>query len=241
VLRHARQVLASMSDMATELAALQGAQVGDVTVGIGPLYLESAFVRAVERFKPSHPGVRVNLMVDYWYSLHDALMRDEIHFYLADVKHAEDEENVSISTFIDQPIVVLAHPDHPLTKRARCRGVDLLAYPLLAPKLPDRIQQWFAAQATNDRLRRQLERNVPSIEYSHFTALRGLLILGDYYTAAPQTLFQDEIERGDLRAVLVEDFDFRSAMGLVHRTDRTLPTAAHALMACFRDLHCTRR
>lgn len=224
VLLHARQLVVTMSDLENSLAQLRGLESGQLRLAIVstanyfiPPYLAS--------FRMRHPSIAVTLHVANGTSVLESLAANEAD--IAVTGRPPDTADVVAQCLMDNPLVGIAPPDHPLL------GVR---------KIPLRrlVEQPFVMREPGSGTRAALERVLNSYGLEARTACvlasneavkqavqagLGLAVISAQTTASEQ-------ETGRLAVLDIEGFPIMRQWYIVYRRKRRLPPAALA----FRDL-----
>lgn len=144
--RRARDALAIIDGTKDEIDELHGLKKGTVVVGGSPIPAASFLPNVVQQFKKDHPGVQVVLKIQSNSSLERQLLERDVD--LALVSGAPHSPLLRSEVYLEEQIVAIAPPHHPL---ARKRGVTLRMLakePLVAAdsglQTRDMVEQRFA-------------------------------------------------------------------------------------------------
>jgi LysR family transcriptional regulator, low CO2-responsive transcriptional regulator len=218
---HARRVAAQLSDLKASMNQLRGLERGLLRLAVvstANYFLTSLLAHLSERY----PGVRVSLLV---------ANRDDVLAALADnaadlaiTGQPPDSVDVIAQHFLDNPLVVIAAPAHPL---AQCKAVPLaqLSREILVVREPGSgtraaMERHFAERGVEYRAGCELSSNEAIKQ-----AVQAGLGLG---VVSAQTL---ELELLTRRLVIlpVESFPIMRRWFVVHRSHKRLSPAANVL------------
>ncbi len=121
LLLHARAVLRALEDADEAFAAMKGLRGGRVRLAVVSTAKYFA-PRLIARFAQSHPGVQIRLQADNRAAVVRTLAANDVD--LALMGRPPDDGDLVAEPFAEHPLVVIAPPGHPLTRR---RGVPLEA------------------------------------------------------------------------------------------------------------------
>ena len=90
---------------------------------------------AVADFINRHPRVQISLDVDNWEKLSRALLREEIEFFVADIRDFEADPNFQTRP-LTRAAAFFCRPQHPLLGKDSLSTNDLFNYPLASTLIP---------------------------------------------------------------------------------------------------------
>jgi len=230
---HAQRVAAQLADLETSMDQLRGLEHGLLRLAVVSTanYLVSRLLAA---FSERHPGVRVSLQVANREAVLAALAENRTD--LAITGQPPDSVDVIAQHFMDNPLVVIAAPSHPL---ARLAAVPLarLAREVLVVREPGSgtraaMERHFAQRGIEPRAGCELSSNEAIKQ-----AVQAGLGLG---VVSAQTL-ELELETRRLVVLPVESFPILRHWFVVHRRHKRLSPAAAALRSLLlaHDPHAT--
>jgi DNA-binding transcriptional LysR family regulator len=143
---YARRVLDALKDADAAISALKGLTGGRIHVGV--VSTAKYFAPAlIARFRALHPGVTVALSVNNRETIVRELERSDVDLAIMGTPPAQIE--TSATAFADNPLVVIAPPEHPLAKAKRIPLADLAAEPFLVREVGSgtrsSMERFFAA------------------------------------------------------------------------------------------------
>ena len=93
MLQHALSLVQGSANLIHEIAQLNKLDAGELRFGSGPAPAQQLVPDAVADFINRHPRVQISLDVDNWEKLSRALLREEIEFFVADIRDFEADPN----------------------------------------------------------------------------------------------------------------------------------------------------
>jgi DNA-binding transcriptional LysR family regulator len=217
---HAQRIAAQMVDLNAAMDQHRGLERGMLRLAV--VSTANYFLpRPLAQFSESHPGVRVRLQVANREAVLAALADNRTE--LAITGQPPDSAGVVAQHFMDNPLVVIAQPGHPLARLAHV-PLQRLAEETLVVREPGSgmraaMERHFAEQGVEYRTGCELDTNEAIKQ-----AVRAGLGLG---IVSAQTI-ELELETGRLVVLPVEGFPIRRHWFIVHRSDKRPSAAAQA-------------
>ncbi len=230
VLSRARRLVDEADDLKRTVNLMSGAEIGSVTVGVGPAMAESYFSDAVAELTQRHPMTRILIRVDHWQQLSEWLLAGAIDFYVADVGEARLDQRFHYTGLPQQEFIWFCRANHPLAgrKRKRVSRNDLLQFSIATPKMPAWATEWFAA-AIGDEGVAGLPRPFPAIECESYTLLKQIVLNSNCISAALRQTLSREIADGTIHALPVDAPELTTQSGIIRLRDQSLSTLAQQL------------
>ena len=120
--RHARLIAQQLDAAAEALAAIRGVRGGHLSIGVVSTTKYFA-PHLLTVFRARHPGIEIVLGVHNREMIVRQLADNEID--LAIMGRAPHELETVAVAFAENPLVIIAAPDHPLTRRRKVAAADL--------------------------------------------------------------------------------------------------------------------
>ena len=128
---HARQQMADMDRIRSQIEDMKGARRGHVALGIDDALVMEGFGEAIGLYRAEHPGLTFHV---------DRIDRDTVQRQLADYRIdlgciVQPEAYSNITTLAVAPVMISAvvHPRHVLAGESDVTFNDLLSHPLVLP------------------------------------------------------------------------------------------------------------
>ena len=220
VLHASRAITARLDDLQANLAQLQGIDSGRLNLAVTST-VNAVATDILVRFRGRHPGVSIHLDVSNRESVLEQLAANRID--LAIMGQVPVELELSATRFMDNPLVVIAPPEHPLARKKKV-SIDALAAESFVVReagsgTRGAMERFFATRGLEIRSSMEMSSNEAIKQAVQAGLGLGILSL--------QTL---EMERALKRlAVLnVEGFPIMRHWYIVHRADKRLSPTAQA-------------
>jgi DNA-binding transcriptional LysR family regulator len=221
VLHASRQITARLDDLQANLMQLRGIDSGRLNLAVTTT-VSAVATDILARFRGKHPNVSIHLDVSNRESVLNQLAANRID--LAIMGQVPDGLDLEATRFMDNPLVVIAPPDHPLAlKKKKVSIRDLASEPFLVREAGSgtrgAMERFFADRG--QELRTSMEMSSNEAIKQAVQAGLGLGIL------SLQTL---ELELALKRLVVldVEGFPIMRHWYVVHRVDKRLSPATQA-------------
>jgi LysR family transcriptional regulator, low CO2-responsive transcriptional regulator len=220
VLHASRAITARLDDLQANLAQLQGIDSGRLNLAVTST-VNAVATGILVRFRGRHPGVSIHLGVSNRESVLEQLAANRID--IAIMGQVPDGLELEATRFMDNPLVAIAPPDHPLAGQATISVEGLAAEPFLVREAGSgtraAMTRFFAEKGLE--LRSSMEMSSNEAIKQAVQAGLGLGIL------SLQTL-EMELALKRLAVLNVEGFPIMRHWYVVHRADKRLSPAAQA-------------
>ncbi|PVZ54387.1 LysR family transcriptional regulator [Pseudomonas sp. B1(2018)] len=228
VLQHARSLVQGAALLSSEVTQMTKLDAGELRFGCGPAPAVKLVPDAVAQFINAHPKVRTCFEVDNWEKLSRALSREEIEFFIADIRHFESDPNFQTQALTPKRGVFFCRPGHPLLAKESLSTNDMFDYPLATTKIPPGIRKLLA------NLSGRVDFS-PTLETEHFPALVKVVLQSNAIGVGTEEAFVEDIAQGALVLLhwrnLPQNIESMNARcGIVSRTGFRLSPAARAMI-----------
>lgn len=220
VLHASQAITARLDDLQHNLAQLRCIESGSLKLAV------TATVNAVAtdilvRFRGDYPGVSVHLDVSNRAAVLDLLASNRID--LAIMGQVPEGLDLSATRFMDNPLVVIAPPGHPLATKRKVTLAQVAAEPFLVREAGSgtrgAMERFFAERGLEIR---------SSMEMSSNEAIRQAVQAGLGLGLLSQQTLELELALRRLAVLKVEDFPIMRHWYVVHRADKRLSPVAQA-------------
>ncbi|WP_207815643.1 LysR family transcriptional regulator [Pseudomonas sp. 50_B] len=228
VLQHALSLVQGAALLSSEVTQMTKLDAGEVRFGCGPAPAVKLVPDAVAQFSSAHPKVRTCFAVDNWEKLSRSLNREEIEFFIADIRHFEADPNYQTQPLTPKRGVFFCRPGHPLLAKESLSTNDMFDYPLATTLIPPGIRKLLA------NLSGRIDFS-PTIETEHFPALVKIVRQSNAIGVGTAEAFAEDIEQGSLVLLhwrnLPQNIESLNARcGIVSRSGFRLSPAARKLI-----------
>jgi DNA-binding transcriptional LysR family regulator len=220
VLHASQAITARLDDLQHNLAQLRGVESGSLKLAV------TATVNAVATgilvgFRGRHPGVAIHLNVSNRAAVLDLLANNSID--LAIMGQVPEGLDLEATRFMDNPLVVIAPPGHPLARKRRIPLEQVAAEPFLVREAGSgtrgAMERFFAARGLEIQ---------SSMEMSSNEAIRQAVQAGLGLGVLSLQTLELELALQRLAVLNVEGFPIMRDWYVVHRADKRLSPVAQA-------------
>jgi DNA-binding transcriptional LysR family regulator len=212
-----------MADLGAAMEQYHGVDRGFIRLSV--LSTANYFLpRLIARFAERHAGVRISLQVANREAVLAALADNRTD--LAITGQPPDSADITSHYFMDNPLVVIAAPSHPLASldHVGLRQLESETLVLREPGSGTRatVERYFTASGLAYR---------PGCELSTNEAVKQAVQAGLGLGIVPVQTLELELETERLVVLPVEGFPLIRQWFIVHRSDKRLSAAAQAFRA----------
>jgi len=220
VLHYSRTILQQLAEMETVLDGIKGLEQGKLTLSV--VNTANAFMpQLLAEFCRQHPGINVTLQV----ANRDAVLKQlaDNNTDLAILGQPPEGTDLTAASFMDNPLVVIAAPDHPLAKLKQVKLEQLAQETFLSREqgsgTRSAMERVFAQHHIQPRIGMEAETNEAIKQAVQAGMGLGILSLHS---------IELELETGRLAVLDVEHFPLLRHWYVVHRCNKRLSGAAQA-------------
>ena len=224
VVHWAREVLDDLDRLVDAAAALRTDREAELTVAASMTVAECLLPGWLGQFRRAHQDVKVHLQVHNSRQVCERLAAGECD--LGFIESPSVPDGLPHVTVAHDSLIVVVHPGHAWARRRTPLTVEELAATALVVREPG-----SGTRSTLDAALTEYARAEPLLELGSAAAIRTS-VLGGVGPAVLSSLAVDEqLERGELRAVDVAGLDLRRTLRAVWRPPRTLAGPAGQLLS----------
>lgn len=220
VLHASQAITARLNDLQHNLAQLRSIDSGRLNIA-STSTVNAVATAILARFRGRHPGVSIHLDVSNRAEVLDQLVGNRID--LAIMGQVPDGLGLEATRFMDNPLVVIAAPDHPLARKKRISVRELASESFLVREAGSgtrgAMERFFAARGLEIQSSMEMSSNEAIKQAVQAGLGLGILSL--------QTL-EMELALKRLAVLKVEDFPIMRHWYIVHRADKRLSPVAQA-------------
>lgn len=220
VLHASRAITARLDDLQTNLEQLRGVDRGRLQLAVTST-VNAVATGILVRFRGRHPGVSIHLDVSNRESVLEQLAANRID--LAIMGQVPDGLGLEATRFMDNPLVVIAPPDHPFAGKQQVPLADLASEPFLVRE---------AGSGTRGAMTRFFDARGlalhTSMELSSNEAIKQAVQAGLGLGILSLQTLEMELALKRLTVLDVEAFPIMRHWYLVHRAEKRLSPAAQA-------------
>jgi DNA-binding transcriptional LysR family regulator len=225
LLRHARNVQASLKEAHEEIAALRAGIAGRIRIGAGPSWERVVLPQAISQFAAGQPAVQIHVLGGADDALKAQLRSGDLDFVLAATPDAPElEPDLEWRPLMADDYRVIAATHHPLQALRRAALPDLLDYPWILPgaatQMVERLRIIFRAHG--------LPPPEPAIE-TDIVSLKLELMRDSDYLSFHAAAHLRQIDPGQFRPLDIPGASWRRAAGIITQR-RSEPNPAASVL-----------
>jgi DNA-binding transcriptional LysR family regulator len=214
-----RSVLAAYEGLQERMRALDGTVSGTVRVATVYSIGLHELPPVVRRFMGLYPHAKIDLE----YSRTTRIVRDVLSgsIELGIVAYPEKRRGLTILPLAGDRLVLICPPTHPLAERKKIRATELSGqdFVLFERDIPTRRATDRIFKAHGVTLHRVAE-------FDNIETIKRAVEVGFGLAIVPRLSVLDEQKSGQLAVVALAEAEWTRTTGIIHRSDRTLGTAA---------------
>lgn len=225
VVQHAQERDDLDTQLSARLSLVTSAAVGEVSVGVGPGFVDQFAVRVLAPFMAAHPDVRVDIVTGGTAEVVSRLQVDEVD--LAVVLHPALDRAIRVVNSIPQPVGLACATDHQFAARPFIQPAQLHQERMAV------LPRGFGLRALHDGFVRAhgLEATV-ALQSDSQPAIVAAVAAGQVVALLPPVTVTRAVAAGSVRLVPVDDAYLSGVRAaLLTRSGRRLTPAASALLA----------
>lgn len=193
VVRAFRLARAALQAGLSDIAALDGVDLGCIAIGAMPLGRAKILPRAIARFHAAHPEVQIDIIDGPHAELIEKLRDGDVDFLLGALREPHPGKDVEQRRLFDDRLVIATRAGHPLTQTSHTPDMsDLSAYPwvIARPRTPMRAiwENMFSSAGMTPP--------AAPVTCGSVMAIRALLLEGDYLTLLSPDQVARDVDSG---------------------------------------------
>lgn len=228
VLQHARRLVLGAAQLSNDVLQMTKLDAGELQFGCGPALAVQLVPEALSQFIERHPGIRTRLQVDNAEQLGQALRREQIEFFVDDIRPFEADPNFDTAPLNPRPGLFFCRPAHPLLAKDSLSTNDLFAYPLACALLTPGVRKRLANLSGRSDF-------TPHLQTEHLPILRSVVLGSNAIGSASEEAVAADLAAGTLVRLhwrnLPPGLEVLSVRcGVVSRSGYRLTPAARAMI-----------
>lgn len=220
VLHASQAITARLDDLQHNLVQLRGLEQGRLTLAVTST-VNAVATGILARFRARYPDIAIHLAVSNRAEVLDMLVGNRVD--LAIMGQVPDTLGLDATRFMDNPLVVIAPPDHPLASRRKVPIETLADEPFLVREAGSgtrgAMERFFAARGLELK---------SSMEMSSNEAIRQAVQAGLGLGILSLQTLELELALKRLAVLKAEGFPIMRHWYVVHRADKRLSPVAQA-------------
>jgi len=206
---------------------------------IGVSVADTLLKDAIVSFQQENQSVTPKFQVDYWYELREALLRDDISFFIAANHEFVEDRELSTEDLYVSEICFHARKNHPLTKKKIVRCADLVNYPLLTYRTliaKKRVKE----RLTTEKQLRAFQKNFEAGTLNSMQGTPSFIEATDYLAMTERGFYDSQSPTSQIQELEIEDFRLKLQIKICWRAKHVLSAREHDLIDCFKNAAAAR-
>jgi len=231
LLARAQPLLDDAAELERDFRLLRGLQIGELRVGAGAYAAELSVGQAAGRLMGRHPQLRVELTNSDLRSLVTDLLQHRLDLAVVELSLVEGETGVATEALPEHAGCFYCRTGHPLGQLAAPSLEQVLAYPYVGTRMPQRVAAGFLELARVGRIDADSGDYLPPVKVDSIQLAKTVVLQSDAVGAAPLALLATEIRAGQLQPLPLRPDWLHTRYGFAYLRERQLSPAAQAFMA----------
>ena len=220
LLPRARRIIMEVEDSKRAVANLTGAIAGPLHIGTSHHIGLHRLPPVLRRYTREHPQVQLNIQFMDSEEVCHAVLHGELEMGIVTLPLSPDP-NLRLLPVWHDPLVIVAHCDHPLLSGKKVLARDLSQYSAILPATGT-----FTREVLEQTLKPMaIDLNV-GMSTNYLETIKMLVSVGLGWSVLPQSMLDD-----DVCLVPVSNLNMERTLGIVFHTERTLSNPAQALIS----------
>jgi len=206
---YAERLLKVRGDAREALVELRTLQTGKLVVGaneLTSLYL----LRVLAEFRRLHPAIRIVVQRSLGSQIPDDILRHNSEFGVL-TYDPEEPDLTSVVVYLDELIFVVP-PQHPLARESRISirqlGAESFVAHIVSSPYREKVIQAFKQHKTPLHM---------AVELPTLQAIKRFVVMGNGVAFLPEISVEDEITRGELVRIPVQELRVHRKLRLIYR------------------------
>ena len=229
---YAHRIFSLSSEMQEAIQDIQGLKTGHLTLGASTTPGEYILPVAIGRFRRQYPAIRVELKISNTRTIVNQVLQRELDLGMIGSRPVNGGEDLEMSTYVTDEIVLVTGPDHPLAKRRRVPLAEVMEEGLVTREEGSATRQTaedcFAHLGMQPRISIELGSN-QAVKLAAHAGL-GVGIISRYGIGA-------EVKAGLLQVLEVDGWRCTRPLTLVYLKEKRLSPAQRAFLQLLQTDH----
>lgn len=234
---HASRIFSQARDLTRDLEELAGLQAPEIVLGADMFAAELPLGVTLGRMATANSRLRVQVVVGNFEELVREVLAGRLEFAIADTTGAERHTaRLAIQPVAEHRMFFFARHGHPLAQARDLSLEAILAAPLVAPRVPQRIAVHVAKSMPLAKIDRDTGDLNPNIMLDSFAVARAAIMAGNAISIAPLTAIENELRAGRLALIPYEAPWLHMSYGLFYPRKKSLSRAAQLFVTQLRQV-----
>jgi DNA-binding transcriptional LysR family regulator len=223
--------------MTRDLEELAGLQAPEIVFGTDMFAAELPLGVALGRMATANTRLHVHAVLGDFDELARAVMSGKLEFAIADTTSAERHQTrLAIEPVAEHRVFFFARHGHPLTTDTDLSLEAILAFPLVASRVPQRIAVHVSKCMPQAKVDRDTGDLYPSLMLDSFAVAKAAVMAGDALGMAPLTAIEGELRASKLALLPYDALWLHMSYGLFYPRKRSLSRVAQLFVTQLRQV-----
>jgi DNA-binding transcriptional LysR family regulator len=237
MLDHATRIFSQARDLTRDLEELAGLQAPELHFGTDMLAAELPLGAALGRMASANSRLRVHHETSDFDHLAREVLAGRIEFAVADTTSAERHPTrLAIEPVAEHRVFFYVRQGHPLATAKEHSLETILVFPLVGPRVPQRIAGHFGKFAANARIDRETGDLTPNLLVDNFSVALKTVLGGDAVGMAPIGALEADLRGGRIALLPFTAPWLHLSYGLFYTRKRSLSRVAQLFMTQLRRI-----
>lgn len=227
LLDYAKQMLNLRHGAETALSDMRLLKNGKVTISANE-HTVFYLLPVIKAFREKHPSIKIEVQRGVASRIPKQITAREVE--LGIISFTPDDETLRSVSVLDDEIVLVVAPDHPLAGKKRVSIRSLGDESFVAHNAPSPYRQKVFEAFEKHRTKLNISVELPSLE-----AIKKLVADGAGIALVPRLTAREEIAAGVLHALSVNELKLERTLNIVYRQNSELSHAARAFLEVARE------
>jgi DNA-binding transcriptional LysR family regulator len=229
LLRYAERLL-DLSEEAREAVAGDGEPAGTLVVGATPSLSAYRLPRLLRRFGSEFPRVRLTFRPTPHVELEGRVADGSLDVAFL-LERPVRSASLRAEVLAEEPLVVLAPPDHPLVGSSRVVPADLAGEQVMLTEPGCSYRLMFERELEEAGVEPSA-----ALEFDGVEAVKQCVVAGMGFAMLPEVTVEAELERGELAALRWAGRDFAIPVQMIRHKDKWVSPALAAFLETAREV-----
>ena len=237
VIDHAARIFTQARDLTRDLEELAGLQAPELHFGTDMFSSELPLGAALGRMASANSRLRVHAETSDFEHLAREVLAGKLEFAVGDTAGAERHPTrLAIEPVAEHRMFFFVRQGHPLVAAKEHSLETILVFPLVSPRLPQRIAVHLGKAATHARIDRETGDLTPSLMVDSFTVVRNAVLAGDAVGLAPLVALEHDVRAKQIFLLPFTAPWLQLSYGLFYTRKRPLSRVAQLFMTQLRQV-----
>jgi DNA-binding transcriptional LysR family regulator len=231
LLARAQPLVDDATELERDFRLLRGLQIGELRVGAGAYAADLSVGPAIGRLLGRHPQLRVELATADLRTLVAELLQRKLDLAVIELSLVEGETAIATEALPEHAALFYCRSGHPLAQHAEPSLDEVLAFPYVGTRLPQRVNPDFLQLARAGRIDADTGDYLPPVLVASVQLAKQVVLHSDAVSAAPLAMLAGDVRAGRLLPLPLRADWMHTRYGFAYLRDRQLSPAAQAFMA----------